>query len=144
MGTSSESRKSAEFTKRMLDRIGIRVTFEMVTGSERLKRMNHCRFGMAGMDWALDVPDGTNPMSMFCSKSIGSVNMSCYADPVFDAAYEKALVTPSGPARTELFRTMQMRLDAMAPVRPRPVSDNLLLKRGKSSDRSRRSTTGFR
>jgi oligopeptide transport system substrate-binding protein len=129
MGTSSESRKSAEFTKRMLDRIGIHVKFESVTTSERLKRMNHCRFGMSVMDWGLDVPDGTNPMSMFWSKSIGSVNMSCYADPVFDAAYEKALVTPSGQARTELFRTMQTRLDAMAPMRPRPVSDTLLLKR---------------
>ncbi len=129
MGTSSEARKYAEFTKRMLDRIGIRAKFEMVSPSERLKRMNRCRFGMSGMDWGLDVPDGTNPMSMFWSKSIGSVNMSCYADPVFDAAYEKALVTPSGPERTELFRTMEMRLDAMAPVRPRPVSDTLLLKR---------------
>jgi len=129
MGTSSESRKSAEFTKRMLDRIGIHVKFESVTTSERLKRMYHCRFGMAVMDWGLDVPDGTNPLSMFWGKSIGSVNMSCYADPVFDAAYEQALVTPSGPARTELFRTMQTRLDAMAPMRPRPVSDTLLLKR---------------
>ena len=39
-------------------------------------------------------------------------------------------MTPSGPARIEQFRTMQTRLDAMAPMRPRPVSDNLLLKRG--------------
>ncbi len=130
IGTSSDARKSAEFSKRMLDRIGVRVGFETLTSSERLKRMTHCRFGMAVMDWALDVPDGTNVMGMFYSKSIGSMNMSCFADPVFDAAFERALVTPSGPARTELFRTMQTRLDTMAPMRPRPVSDNLLLKRG--------------
>jgi len=128
-GTSSDARKSAEFTKRMLDRIGIRIIVESVTPAERLKRMTHCRFGMASMDWGLDIPDGTNPMSMFYSKSIGSVNMSCYEDAVFDAAFEKALVMAPGPERSELFRTMQSRLDAYAPTRPRPISDTLLLKR---------------
>jgi ABC-type transport system substrate-binding protein len=129
-GTSSDARRAAEFVKRMLDRIGVRVRFEVVTTSERLKRMTQCRFGMAVMDWGLDVPDGSNPMSMFYSKSIGSVNMSCFADAVFDTAYTKALVTPPGSERAGLFRTMQMRLDAMAPARPLPVSDTLLLKRG--------------
>ena len=129
-GTSSNARRAAEFTKRMLDRIGVRVTFEIVTTSERLKRMENCRYGAGAMDFGLDVPDGTNAMLNFYSKAIGGVNLSCFADPDFDAAYEKALVTPSGPARTELFRTMQARLDAMAPARPRPVGDSLLLTRG--------------
>jgi ABC-type transport system substrate-binding protein len=129
-GTSSDSRKSSEYTKRMLDRIGIRVSFEALTIADRLKRMSRCAYGIAVMDWGLDLPDGTNPMSMFSSRSIGSVNMSCFTDPTFDAAYEKALITPSGRARTELFRTMQMRLDAMAPARPLPAGDLLVLKRG--------------
>ena len=130
IGTSTTARKGAEFTKRMLDRIGLRTAFETVPGAERLKRMNNCRFGMATMDWGLDIPDGTNPMAMFYSKAIGAANMSCYVDPEFDAAYEKALITAPGPARLELFRTMQSRLDAYAPMRPRPVGDTLLLKRG--------------
>lgn len=129
VGISSLARTNAEFTKRMLDRIGVRVTFEMAELSERMKRMDNCRFGMTAMDWGLDLPDGTNPMSQFYSKAIGTVNSSCYSDSAFDAAYEKALVTAPGPARTELFRTMQMRLDAMAPTRQQPVSDTLLLKR---------------
>ena len=83
--TRSQSRKRAEFTKRMLDRIGIRAAFEFVTTAEALKRMAQCRYGMAWMEWGLDVPDGTNPMIMFYSKAIGSVNMSCYADAEFDA-----------------------------------------------------------
>src|SRR5689334_5452033 len=90
MSTSSESRRRAEFVKRMLDRIGIRVSFETLTGSERVKRMANCQFGMGIMDWSLDVPDGTNSMSQFSSRSIGSANLSCYSDPAFDAAYEKA------------------------------------------------------
>lgn len=130
-GNSSDSRRYAEWTKRLYDRIGLQATFEFVTVGEKVKRMTHCQFGVGGMDWALDIPDGINPMSMFWSKGIGGWNMSCYRDLAFDAAYEKALVTPPGPARIELFRTMQMRVDAYAPARPRPVSDTLLLKRAR-------------
>ena len=130
IGTSSDARKEAEFIQRMLNRIGIRVAFEAATGAERGKLQATCRYGMSATDWALDVPDGTNVLSMFWSKAIGSVNVSCFADPMFDAAFEKALVTPPGPARTELFRTMQTRLDAMAPMRPQPSRENLLMKRG--------------
>ncbi|MEP7206607.1 MAG: ABC transporter substrate-binding protein [Casimicrobiaceae bacterium] len=130
IGTSSGARQEAEFTKRMLDRIGIRVAFVTAPGAERQKLQVTCHYGVSVMDWALDVPDGTNVMSAFWSKAIGSVNLSCFADMEFDAAYEKALVTPPGPARTELFRTMQTRLDTMAATRPRPSRENLLLKRG--------------
>ena len=91
--------------------------------------MLHCRFGMSWMDCGFDVPDGTNLMIMFYGKSIGSMNMNCYADAEFDAAYEKALVMPPGAARTELFRTMQSRLDAYGPARPLPFGDLLFLKR---------------
>lgn len=127
--TSSQSRKRAEFTKRMLDRIGIDVAFEIVAKSELLKRLLNCRFGMAWMDYGLEVPDGTNLLVIFHRKSIGSMNMSCYADAEFDAAYEGALATLPGPTRTELFRTMQSRLDAYGPVRPLPFGDLLFLKR---------------
>ena len=129
METTSQSRKRAEFAKRMLDRIGVRAAFESTEKGEHLKRMLNCRFGMAFMDWGLDVPDGTNPMSMFYGKSVGTMNLSCLADAEFDAAFEKALVTPPGPARLELFRAMQSRLDAYGPARPLPFGDLLFLKR---------------
>jgi ABC-type transport system substrate-binding protein len=129
VGTSSEARKEAEFHKRMLDRIGLRIAFETVADSERIKRSLHCQYGMAYIAWAFDVPDGINIMSMFWGKAIGSVNASCFADPAFDAAYEKAQVEPPGPARMALFRTMQARLDALAPLRLRPARDNILLRR---------------
>lgn len=129
METTSQSRKRAEFAKRMLDRIGIRVAFESMAKGEHLKRMLNCRFGMAFMDWGLDVPDGTNPMSMFYGKAVGSMNLSCFADAEFDASFEKALATPPGAARLEIFRAMQSRLDAYGPARPLPFGDLLFLKR---------------
>jgi ABC-type transport system substrate-binding protein len=129
MDTTSQSRKRAEFIKRMLDRIGIRIAFESTGKAEVLKRMLHCRFGMALMDFGFEVPDGTNLLIAFYGKSIGSINMSCYADAEFDAAYETALVLPPDAARTALFRTMQSRLDVYGPVRPLPFGDLLFLKR---------------
>jgi ABC-type transport system substrate-binding protein len=129
IGTSSDAREEAEFHKRMLDRIGVRVAFESVADAERIKRAFHCQYGIGYVAWSFDVPDGLNIMSMFWSKAIGSVNVTCFADPAFDAAYEKARVEPLGPARTELFRTMQSRLDALAPLRLRPLRENILLRR---------------
>lgn len=128
-GSSSGSRRSMEFTRRMLDRIGLRVEFESVTGGERLKRMSTCRYGMAVMDMGLDIPDGSNMMVAFRSKAIGSLNLACFADAEFDATYERAIAMPAGRGRDELFRTMQARLDALGPARPLPVADLLLLKR---------------
>jgi ABC-type transport system substrate-binding protein len=128
-GTSSNARAQAEFHKRMLDRIGIRVMFDALPAAERHKRAAQCQYGMTGSDWAFDVPDGANVMSVFSSKAIGSANFTCFADTTFDTAFEKARTEPPGPSRTELFRIMQARLDALAVVRTRPSSEMLLLKR---------------
>ena len=124
-----KTRKRGEFVKRMLDPIGIRVAIETVAPAEALKRIANCHYGMAWTEWWLDFPDGTNAMMMFYGKAIGSSNMSCYDDPEFDAAYRKAQVMAPGPARTELFRTMQTRLDAFGPARPLPYGDIFMLKR---------------
>lgn len=124
-----KTRKRGEFLKRMLERIGIRVAIETVPAAEALKRIANCRYGMAWTEGWLDFPDGTNAMMMFYGKAIGSANVSCYDDPEFDAAYREARVTAPGPARTELFRTMQKRLDAFGPARPLPYGDIFMLKR---------------
>ena len=130
IGTSSTARSQAEFHKRMLDRIGIRIAFEALPSGERIKRTALCQYGMTNGDWAFDVPDGTNVMSAFSSRALGSANSTCYSDPVFDAAYEKARVEPPGARRAELYRIMQTRLDGMAVIRMRPSREILLLKRG--------------
>lgn len=128
-GTGPDARVGAEFTKRTLDRIGVRVAHEGVAGGERLKRMSNCSYGMSLMDMGLDIPDGSNMMVAMHSRSIGNLNLSCFADAEFDAAYDRAVVMTGGPERTALFRTMQSRLDALGIVRPLPVGDLLLLAR---------------
>ena len=129
-GTSAHARRNMEFFNRMLDPLGIRIRFENLSVGERLKRMTHCAYGMASMDFGMEVPDGTNAMGIFYSKAIGSANLSCFDDADFDAAYEKAKVTPPGPARMAYFKTMQARIDAYVPAGLLPVSDALILTRG--------------
>jgi ABC-type transport system substrate-binding protein len=122
-------RQRAEFIKRMIDRIGVRVTIEVVQSSEYLKRLAICRYTMAMMDWGGDIPDGTSFLNMFYGRNVGSGNFSCYSDAEFDATYERAVTTVPGPTRAELFRSMQSRVDAYAPARPMPLGELLFLKR---------------
>ncbi len=128
IGTSSEARSYAEFIKRMLDRIGVHVAFEAAPPAERVRRMTQCAFGIALMDISFGMPDGTDPLASFYGKA-GGTNMSCYDDPAFDAAYERALELPSGPERNALFRTMQGQLDAYMPGRALPMPDVVVLTR---------------
>ena len=126
MGT--EGRGIAEFMKRTLDRVGLRVEFEALWGSDRVQRMTRCAYGITLASNAASIPDGIDFMSGFYSKAIGSANAACFADVEFDAAYEKAMAMPAGLARTELFRTMQTRLDVLASVRPLPSNELTFLK----------------
>ena len=96
-GTGADARVGQEFTKRTLDRIGVRVAFDAAPGGERLKRMMNCRYGMAIMDLGLDIPDGSNMMVNLHSRSIGNFNLSCFADREFDAAYDRAVEMSVGP-----------------------------------------------
>ena len=74
------------------------------------------------------VPDGAEMMSTFLGKHAGSGNTACFADAQFDATWRKALLTAPGPARAELFRAMQERLDTLAVARPLPTSEIRILK----------------
>jgi ABC-type transport system substrate-binding protein len=125
----THERRRAEFIKRMMDRIGVRVTIDVVQPLEYLKRRAQCRYTMAWADWQLDIPDGTDLLGIFYGRNVGSGNVPCFVDADFDSAYERALNTVPGPARNELFRTMQGRIDAYAPARPMPRGDLLFLKR---------------
>lgn len=70
---------------------------------------------LAVMDWALDVSDGTTVMGICYSRSL---------EHSVEGRVGKATHVDAADRRhgTELFRTMQLRLDAMAPMRPRPIA----------------------
>jgi ABC-type transport system substrate-binding protein len=126
-GTSTESRRLAEFMKRSLDAISVRVSFDSMPGGDRLKRLSTCQFQMTTMSFGGGAPDGTSAMANFHSPNIGTVNFSCYKSDDFDRIYERLRVMPAGPERTPVFAALTALLDAHAPARILPSADDVTL-----------------
>jgi oligopeptide transport system substrate-binding protein len=126
-GTTTESRRLAEFMKRSLDAISIRVSFDSMPGGDRLKRLSTCQFQMTTMSFGGGAPDGTSAMANFHSPNIGTVNFSCYKSDDFDRTYEQLRVMPAGPERTPVFAALTALLDAHAPARILPSADDVTL-----------------
>lgn len=127
VSTSSTGRRVAEFMKKSFDRIGVRVEFDTMPPGDRLKKMSTCRHQLTTMDFGGGAPDGVSAMENFYSKHIGTVNLSCYASPDYDATYEKLRPMPAGAARAPLFRHLTELLDAHAPARVLPSADDIYL-----------------
>jgi len=127
VGTSSRSRQWSEFLKRSFDRIGVRLHFDAVAGSEQIARMATCHYQMMDGGWLFDWPDGSNLMLAFYGRSTGTASQGCMQDREFDALYDRLVVTPMGNDRTPLYRRMFARLDALTPIRLIPVPDDMYL-----------------
>jgi oligopeptide transport system substrate-binding protein len=126
-GTTSESRRLAEFMKRSLDALSLRVVFDSMPGGDRLKRLSNCQFQMTTMSFGGGSPDGVSPMENFYSKQIGAVNFSCYKSDDYDRLYERLRIMPVGPDRAPLFSDLTALLDAHAPARILPEADDVML-----------------
>lgn len=126
-GTTTESRRLAEFMKRSLDALSLRVAFDSMPTGDRLKRLSICQFQMTTMSFGGGAPDGTSPLSNFHSEQIGTINFSCYRSDDYDRLYERLRVMPEGPARTPLFTSLTALLDAHAPARILPAADDVTL-----------------
>ena len=126
-GTTTESRRLAEFMKRSLDALSLRVVFDSMPVGDRLKRLSTCQFQVTTMSFGGGAPDGTSPMNNFHSEQIGTVNFSCYKSDDYDRLYERLRVMPAGPERAPLFTELTALLDAHAPARILPSADDVML-----------------
>jgi ABC-type transport system substrate-binding protein len=126
MHPDGDARTKAEFVKRMLDRVGLHVEIE--ARPDWVQHVVLCAHGTALVPQGPSAPDGADVMSTYLGKHVGSGNVACIGDAEFDATYQQALVMPPGPARTELFRALQTRLDHLAVARPLPTGELRILK----------------
>ena len=94
---------------------------------DRLKRMSTCKYQMTTMDFGGGAPDGASSMENFFSPLIGTINLSCYESPGYDATYKRLRDMPVGPERTPLFKTLTGLFDAHAPARVLPNADDIYL-----------------
>lgn len=88
--------------------LGLRLEPYRVSWQEQIGRQRDGRFQMTGLAWGADYPAAQNFLQLFYgpNRSPGP-NSSNYANPEFDALYERALPLPEGPERTDLYRRMQ-------------------------------------
>jgi ABC-type transport system substrate-binding protein len=124
---TTESRQLAEFMKRSMNAISIKLDFDSMPGGDRLKRLSNCQFQMTTMGFGDGAPDGVTAMDNFHSETIGTINFSCYKYDDFDRIFERLRVMPAGPERAPLFAQLTALLDAHAPARILPQADNVTL-----------------
>lgn len=89
-------------------KLGLRMLPYRASWQEQITRQRESKFQMVGLAWGADYPAAQNFLQLYYgpNRSPGP-NSSNYANPEFDALYERALKLPPGEERTALYRKMQ-------------------------------------
>jgi ABC-type transport system substrate-binding protein len=111
--TGSLGRQFDELWQRSLERIKVKVIFDVSKFADNLKAAKACKLMMWGQAWTADYPDGDNFMQLLYGPNTGQSNNGCYESKAFDALYEKARRMPDSPERRHLYleMTRQMEVD---------------------------------
>ncbi|WAW09327.1 ABC transporter substrate-binding protein [Oxalobacter vibrioformis] len=109
---SASSKIVSEIWKRGLDRIGVRVQFDVSNFADNVKDATECRLMMWGSAWHADYPEGENFLQLLYGPNAGQGNHGCYQSAAYDALYKKAMALPSGPERHALYVAMNRQMEA--------------------------------
>lgn len=115
-GNTLKSQQGAEFWKKALDSIKIKMTTKSMPFAESLKAEKQCKTMFKGSAWIADYPDADNFMQLFYSKNIHVTNNGCMKIPEFDRLYEQTQRMNPGPERDALYRKMARILEVYMPV----------------------------
>lgn len=103
--------EQAEMLERQLAKVGIQVNKHLVEFATLTAFMDAKKAQMFGYAWSSDYPDGENNLALFYGPSESpGINHFNYKNAEYDKLYEKVLVTPPSPARTEMLNQMQQML----------------------------------
>ena len=106
------SKLMSEIWKRGLDRIGVRVQFDVSNFADNVKDATACRLMMWGSGWHADFPEGENFLQLLYGPNAGQGNHGCYQSEAFDALYRQAMSLPPGPERYALYAAMNRQMEA--------------------------------
>lgn len=115
-GGSARSQQSAEFWKKTLDNIKVKMTTKSLPFAEGIKAEKQCKTMFKGSAWVADYPDADNFMQLFYSKNIHATNNACMKIPEYDRLYEQTQKLKPGPERDALYRKMARILEVYMPV----------------------------
>ena len=115
-GNSARSQQQAEFWKKTLDSIKIKMSTQSLPFAEALKLEKQCKTMFKSSAWIADYPDADNFMQLFYGKNINVTNNACVKIPEYDHLYEQTQKMPPGPERDALYRKMSRLLEVYMPV----------------------------
>jgi ABC-type transport system substrate-binding protein len=119
-GDSAGARQKAEFDKRQLEQLGIRVEINEYTWEKYQEALDRGSFQMAPTAWVLNCPDPENFLMLFYSKNIppAGSNQSRYRNAEFDSLYEKMRAMENTPERLSIIQRMNEILAEDCPFIP--------------------------
>ena len=104
-------REVNELWKKNMDRIGVRMVFDVSKFDEHRKAAKACKLQMWGSGWIADYPDAENFLQNFYGPNIGQSNNGCYDSPAFNKFYDQAAALPNSPERNRLILLMSRQLE---------------------------------
>ena len=115
-GNNARSQQQAEFWKKTLDSIHIKMSTQSLPFAEALKLEKQCKTMFKASAWIADYPDADNFMQLFYGKNIHVTNNACVKIPEYDRLYEQTQKMPPSPERDALYRKMSRLLEVYMPV----------------------------
>ena len=115
-GNNLRSQQQAEFWKKTLDSIKIRMTTKSMPFAEALKLEKQCKTMFKASAWIADYPDADNFMQLFYGKNIKITNNGCAKIPEYDRLYEQAQKMTPSPERDAIYAKMSRLLEVYMPV----------------------------
>ena len=115
-GNNLRSQQQAEFWKKTLDSIKIKMTTKSMPFAEALKLEKQCKTMFKASAWIADYPDADNFMQLFYGKNIKITNNGCVKIPEYDRLYEQAQKMIPSPERDAIYAKMSRLLEVYMPV----------------------------
>ena len=109
-----------EYIQRELGKIGIIANVDVMPPSTIRQQRSAGKLDVFRASWIADYPDAENYLSLFYSKnhSPNGPNYTHYKSDVYDALFEKALVTSNVEERQNMYRTLDSMAMSQAPLVP--------------------------
>lgn len=116
-GRDESARSSGEFLQRQFDRLGVRVRIELNDWPTLQQKVHNKQSQVYGMGWHADYPDPENFLQLFYGPNIEKgTNSTNYANPEYDALYNRVRVMNDSPERNALYVKMVQILNEDCPI----------------------------
>ena len=116
--TTSNYLSFCEFIQRELQKIGLKVSIEVMPPSSLKSAKSNGKLDLFRASWVADYPDAQNYLSLFYSKNFApnGPNYTHFKNTQFDSWYEEAMQEIDNTTRVELYEKMDALVVEQAPV----------------------------